>query len=366
MPFTSLITESVDKINKTESRKKSLAGKLSGLREENLLKLGSKELLEEKFVQKVKETELNHRIAGIDSGFVGKRLYSLDIVLIRAVGAVFDYEKSKVKEVQYHPNAFSFPNPFLSSNDLENDEFLCNKSLLRLKEEVRTATEMIEKFSPQYCFLDGSIVPQYADKPRKDSRLNSVYREMLELFQNLYSAADKKNCALIGAVEDSRGSRLRNLLQREVLSKKAFVDSALLDNLFDSSLLQFLLQKGERSFAFHYSGSIGEHAILKDFDSGWAERIHALYLKPCTYDRPLRIEFLADNGSISKKADEAAKVAMKLSCMHREYAYPAVLIEADLRARLHGNEVETVFNKILDKLGKESSLFLRRDSRPFS
>jgi hypothetical protein len=50
--------------------------------------------------------------------------------------------------------------------------------------------------------------------------------------------------------------------------------------------------------------------------------------------------------------------------MHREYAFPSILVEADLHARLKQQEIEIVYDKILNKLGKGIKLRLRRDSRP--
>ena len=62
--------------------------------------------------------------------------------------------------------------------------------------------------------------------------------------------------------------------------------------------------------------------------------------------------------------DKISSVIYQLSSLHREYAFPSPLIEADLRACLNPDEIEFVFNKIEDKLGNSFRL-MRRDSRPF-
>jgi hypothetical protein len=67
----------------------------------------------------------------------------------------------------------------------------------------------------------------------------------------------------------------------------------------------------------------------------------------------------------SEHVGKIASVVFALSSSHREYAFPSVLIEADLRARLKPDEIEIVFNKILDKLSKNFKLRLRREGRPF-
>ncbi len=366
MNVHSLINNAVNSIKGTEGKKKSIAGKLNALKKEKLAKFNSKELIEEDFFYSLNPAELNHKIVGTDSGFVGKRMHSIDIILVKTVSAFFSYKKGKLIKADYFPSPTDFPKPFISSNVLENDEFLCNKSLLRLKEEISCSKKAIEKFQPDYCFIDGSIIPQYADKPRKDSELNSEYSGLIKLFESLYETAEKNSCNLIATVEDSRGSRFRSILQKEILSKTNSVESDDLNSFFDSSLLDYLLSKNQRSFCFNYTSSIKEHPILNDFNEKWASKVKVFYLKPSLLDRPLRIEFLHNGKELTSHCNEIASVVLSLSCLHKEYAYPSILIEADLRARLKPNEVEILFNKIQDKLGRENAFMaLRRNSRPF-
>jgi hypothetical protein len=322
-------------------------------------------LFEDPFIKRIPEIELNEAIAGVDSGFVSKRLQALDIMFLRAVGVVFEFKKNLLTKTSYLPNFFSFPEPIVFSNSLENDEFNCNKSLLRLKSEINTALQLIESFAPSVLFLDGSLIPQHADKPRKGSKVNKNYKETIKLFEELFKKASEANCVLIGAVEDSRGSRWREIIQKQVLLEKKLFDSFLLDECLDTSILNYLLSKGERSFAFPYTSSVKQHPILADFKEKWSEKIFVSYLKAAEFDRPLRIEFFSFNENPSKQADFASAVTFKLSSMHKSYAYPSVLIEADLRARLKPEEIETVFDKIVDRLGKGSNLLLRREKRPF-
>jgi len=366
MNVHSLISDAVAKIKGTEGKKKSIAEKLIALKKQKLSDLNSAELLEENFFYPIEPAELNHKIAGTDSGFVGKRMHSIDIILVKTVSAIFSYKKNILQKAEYFPSPTDFPKPFISSNVLENDEFICNKSLLRLKEEISCSKKAIEKFKPDYCFIDGSIIPQYADKPRKDSQLGSDYLDLIQLFESLYQTAEENNCNLIATVEDSRGSRFRSILQKELLEKNHLIEPSSLDCFFDSSLLDYLLSKNQRSFCFNYTSSIKEHPILNDFKEKWASKIKAFYLKPSLLDRPLRVEFLHNGKELTEYCNQIASVVLTLSSLHKEYAYPSILIEADLRARLKPNEVETLFNKIQDKLGRENAfLSLRRNSRPF-
>jgi len=365
MELTEIIREAVESISSIESKRVVLGEKLKKLKAREH-PVDSKEIFEERLSFSLKKIELNERIAGVDSGFVGKNLFFLDLVLVRGVGVVFDYEKGIVKKAHYHPNFFYFPIPHLSGNSLELDELNCSKGIIRLQQEIRTAIEIIEKHSPKYCFLDGSIIPQYADKPRKDSKIKSIYHGLIQSFEQLFETAREKDCRLIACVEDSRGNRFSSILQDHILKNEAISEAAYLSGCFDAVLLDYFLETGERSMVFKYSSSTKEHPILADFSEKWRDSIFACYLKPAVLDRPLRIEFLhSPEKELSEETDEVASIAFSLSSLHREYAFPSVLIEADLHARLKPEEIEIVYNKIMDKLGKKMRLKLRRDSRPF-
>jgi len=364
MNLSNVINEAVSYIHSSETAKNDAATALLKLKNENLSTLGSKELHEERLLYDVKKSGLDFSVGGVDSGFVDKKLPSLDLVLVRSVGVLFVYENNLIKEARYIPGYYQFPLPHLTNHALELDEFNCSKSLIRLKEEVNSAKHLIRSFKPKYLFLDGSIIPQYQDKPRKDSSINDLYHSIIREFQDLYEEAEKNNVILIGCVEDSRGSRFRSILQEEILPHKNAIPPEKLDFLFDSALLDHLLAVGERTFAFSYTKNISQHPILNDFDKKWSERIYSFYLKPSLYDRPLRVEFIK-SGELKQQVDHIASVVYALSCLHREYAYPSILIEADLRARLKPEEIDIVYNKILDKIGKNIKMKLRRDSRPF-
>jgi hypothetical protein len=314
---------------------------------------------------KVNKSELNFSVAGIDSGFVSKKLSFIDLVLIKTTGAIFSYDKGNLIKSEYFPAPFSFPEPILLKSGLEKDEEAQSVSLIRLEEEVNCAISVIRKFKPKYLFIDGSLVPQYQDKPRKDSEINEDYFSIVKLFELLYTVAKTNSTTLIGCVEDSRGTRFRQILQGEILPKNnSKVDSKLLDNAFDASLLDYYLESGERTFAFPYTDNISTHAILKDYSMEWAKSIFVFYLKCSMFDKPLRVEFVSkQNSSLKELADEIAEVVFTLSSLHKEYSFPSVLIEADLRAGLNEQEISVVYDRLVDKLG--SKIRMRRTNRPF-
>jgi hypothetical protein len=363
MNIAGVIEEAVSNIQCLEGRRRQAANAIAPFIKRPLEPDGE-ELLEPRLVFPVAEAELCCDVAGVDSGFVGKNMLALDLVLVRCVGVLFSYEGGRLKGAKYFPSFYSFPEPFITSKPIEADEIQTSKSLRRLLREVETARGIVEQHSPDYCFLDGSIVPQYADKPRSDSAILGFYRQLIEEFQSLYEAAVRSGTELVACVEDSRGSRFGAILQQKVLGGNT-AHSKALDGCYDTVLLDYLLERGERSMAFSYSGgSQKPHPILSDFDEKWSKRIHAFYLKPCEFDRPLRVEFLHCKGDVSKHVDKIAATTFALSSLHREYAYPSVLIEADLHARLKPDEVNMVFERIMDRLGRNIRIKMRRDYRP--
>ncbi len=359
MVISKLIDEAVEVIQNAEKKKALVTKKLAPLKKESF-----SFLCENKLVFPVEKWCPNGCVGGVDSGFVAKRLAYIDLVLIRAVGVVFEYKDGKIKDAKYWPNYFDFPVPHLGNSALEEDEAQQSKSLMRLKEEVNATKKIIELHKPKYCFIDGSIIPQYQDKPRKESALSDNYVNIIHEFESLYETAEKNNCTLIATVEDSRGSRFVSIVQDEILLKNKLIDSKEMDGFYDSGFLDYFLGVGERSCAFKYTKNIKQHPVLSDFSEKWSENIYSFYIKPSLYDKPLRVEFIG-NKDLNGIASEIASVVYALASLHREYAYPSILIEADFHAKLRPDEIDIVYNKIMDKLGASVKLKMRRDNRPF-
>lgn len=351
--FFATIDLAVNLIKDHEECRKALASKMLS-RAENLK---SPDALDDVLFVPVEKPELNETVAGIDSGFANVSMLSIEIVLVRAVAAIFKYKKNMLEHAYYLPEIIQMPEPIINSRILQNEDIMPNKSLQRLLKEITLASETIERFKPDFCFLDGSIIPQRADKPRKNSSVRPLYKEVVNAFESLYKKADENNCMLVACVEDSRGTRLQEIL--------GFSESESLCN--DAFLLSYVLKEGQRSFAFPYSKNPEEHPVLKDFQKKYAERLYAFYLRASNYDLPLRVEFLASTNNHSKIKEELERISAvcyALSSGHREYSYPSVLIEADIHARLRPEEINIVMDKIYCKLQAHAKL-LRRNRRPF-
>jgi len=313
------------------------------------------EALEKGLIHKVEPTELNCRVAAVDGGLGAQEFHGFDLVLTRAVSVIFDYKNSKKISHSYHPSRLPEAEPD-ALTALDSHEFTWHKSLARLKKEVETASETVEKFKPDYLLLDGSIVPQISDKPSEGSSVRPLYDSLLGCYNTLYSKCVKQNCQLIGVIKDSRGKRFI-----EILEKILGEEGEILKTSNDTSFLHFLLNEGERVFEFHYSSPEREHQVLKDLRE-WGASIHAFYIKPVKNDRPLRVEFL----KADRTASQVASLIYSLSRINQKYAYPAILIEADMRAALERDEVERACQNLLLRAGRRVSFLpLRSNSRPF-
>jgi hypothetical protein len=307
----------------------------------------------EKLVNPVEIKEFNGKIGGVDSGFVSKRLSFLDILLIKTSGVVFEYEKSILKKAKYIEQEL-FPSALLLKSGLENDEEEQSKSIERIKREINKSIKIILEEKPTYLFIDGSIIPQYQNKPRPESKIKEDYESIIDLFQNFYKISKENECILISTIEDSRSNRFKEILSEEIKQDqiKFATDSSILDNL---------LEKKERTCYFKYSKNIEKHGVLKDYKKEWSENIYAFYLRASNDDRVLRIEFISEEPS--KVINEIASITYQLSSINKEYSYPSILIEADMRARLTNQEIEIIYNKLIDKIGPK--IKLRRGNRPF-
>ncbi|MBI5228536.1 DNA double-strand break repair nuclease NurA, partial [Candidatus Micrarchaeota archaeon] len=281
------IKKIVEEIRELESKQRSVC---EHLRRDGF-EWNEPEMLERTVITKIAEEKTDGRIIGIDGGMLSEELHGLDLLLVRGCAVIFDYKKGKLTGYDYFPSRFP-PYEIFVKYSLENYEFAWAKSILRLRNEISTAVEALKKFSPKAILLDGSIIPQAADKPSKDSEVFLEYQNLLKRYAELYSMAEEKNCLITGVIKDSRGKQFLDILSRQLRRgpfEREFHEISARTN--DTTFLSSLLSEGERTFAFRYSRECREHPILRDFRE-WAERICSLYLKPVPFDRPLRVDFL--------------------------------------------------------------------------
>lgn len=355
MTIFSTIEEAVLQIANSAKTRETFTEQLNRLPESTFAKMSG---YPEGFAKKkVTPMELNHTLVGVDSGFCSQEWFLLDLMLVRATAAIGTYEKNRLVKMDYEPASYHFPTPLLNAQSMEREEVGPSVSINRLMREWKLALDCIEKYHPYACLIDGSLLPQFMDKPSPKSQLRPLFDNLCRLVEMTYQTAEKNNCLLIGTVEDSRAKRW---------GEHVTAHSTLNVLYSDPIILSHWLPSGERTGSLTYASKANEHPILSEMNAAWQNRVHLFYLRPSNQDFPLRVEFLTPtSGEVGPRADEVASLVLRQTNLHPEYAYPAVLIEADLRSKLTPQEINIVQERIADRVQKSNGMFRRRDRRPF-
>lgn len=294
-------------------------------------------------------------IAAVDGGIVSEVYQSCALVLFRAVCTAFGYENGRVLRKANHPSGLDgFETALLDSFD-ESDT-MQRDSIIRLRSEIARARESIKLFSPSMVFLDGSIFPNPQDRPPKDSPAFEGFERLLAECRFLFSECSAADVALVGVVKDTKSRNYLDAMRKsEALSEFYSGHAKFLSSTNDSAFLSMALEENERSGLV----KIERQDLGRDLCRTTPA---ATYLKAAKYDRPLRLEF-----SDYTKAGAASRVICGLCKGNSRYAYPAILIEADLRAAMDPRELEVAYARLCAKVGPDAVSLrrLRRNERPF-
>ncbi len=360
------LDEIVNKISYLESKRLKIGQLLKDINDS--MKIGpNEEIKDEKIINKVSTSQTNKvNVLGIDGGIVKHSYHGLDLMLTRSTGVNFIYSDGKLEKVDYYPNSNPVPNPIVIFDSFSDLELSSCYNFERQTMEILTAIEAAEKFNPDIVLLDGSIIPHYVPKP-DNPILREYYKTLIETYRTLFELSENKKFILAGVVEDSRGIKFCDILSRRILSQ---VESEIAKELRlvlgktkDSNLLYYALDKGERTCVFNYSQNPEIHPVLKEF-SDMNESFFSFYLKTVEFDRPLRIDFMCSH-NLSEAVDKLSSLMMQTSG-HSGYGIPAVLIEADQRAKLSENDMNMFYSDLINRIGNVSTLFkMRREMRPF-
>ena len=362
--FHKKLNEIAEKIRYFEVRRKKIGELLRKINDE--MKVMDEEILDEKIIQKVPERKFKRmKILGVDGGIVKHSYHGLDLILMRAVGVNFTYEEEKLKTTDYFPSSNPLPIPRIIFDVLSDIELNSCYNFERQILEVMTMIRSIKKFKPDIALLDGSIIPHYIPKP-ENPILADYYEDLIEVYRSLFRVAEEERIILAGVVEDSRGRKFCDILTRKILSRLTgeFVPEMklILEKTRDTNLLFYALEKGERTFAFNYSRNPKVHPILREFEK-MSDKFCSFYIKTVEFDRPLRVDFL--NLDIEDLIEKLS-IALIQTSGHAGYGLPAVLIEADQRAKLSEKDLEMFYSDLISKLGNVATLFkMRRELRPF-
>jgi hypothetical protein len=374
------LTKLVERIRDQGQRRRSVAAVLRRLKHNldlsEMVDEAEREIAEDRLVTGVDRDPLSSSaVMGVDGGVLGRSLHGFDLILVRAVAAVFRYSGGELSGSGYYPSELPTPRLISIDEPLDSRELELAVGMQRQLAELQVARDALGEHEVDAVLLDGSVVPQYVDRFPHSPRVLNLYRELIDAFTGLYRACAEAGALLAGAVKDSRSSRFINLFQRKILpliadgeelsprDLRALRDNEdVLPNSRDTALLDHLLDVGERSFSFSYADPPAK--VLEDLGE-WATRAYAFYIKTVPYDYPLRVEFVGGSEEAPQVADRVASLVYALSANHDACALPTVLIEADACARLAEEELTIIRDNITDRLEHSASLELRRQRRPF-
>jgi len=364
--FQKRLDEIIDKVSYLESRRIKIGKFLKEINDS--FKIGpNEEISDAKIINKIDLRKFKQMsILGIDGGIVKHSYHGLDLMLMRSVGVNFNYSYGKLKKVEYHPSSNPLPNPRIILDSFSDIELNSCINFERQIMEVLTAIEAMKKFKPDIALLDGSIIPHYVPRP-DNPILKESYNNLIETYKSLFDCSRRKKIILAGIIEDSRGVKFCDILNRRIVSQvKSEIARELkliLGKTKDSNLLYYALEKGKRTCIFNYSQNPKVHPVLKEFES-MNNSFYSFYLKTVEFDRPLRIDFVCFK-NVSDVVDRLSSVLMQTSG-HSGYGLPSVLIEADQRAKLSEKDLDMFYSDLINRVGNVSTLFkMRREMRPF-
>jgi len=336
------------------------------------LPVAKKNLLEPKLAVKVEPADLGGlRVCGVDGGLLKKSLRGLELVITRAVAAIFEYSPSGRVSAKYFPRRGAPPLIKADLRPLSWREADISASLERLEAELQLAIRVQDHHPVDLLLLDGSLLPQLGDRPPSLSLLRSKYQEVRSLYAELYRKADETGTLLAGIVKDSRSSRFVNLLgmllphlirRHPQLSPLLEIDyRSILRMSRDTDLFYRILEVGERSCLFHCSESSSNNE-----ERNTSGNVVCFYLRTAKYDYPLRVEVYTGEHEPQTIVKKVSAILLPLSSSNDEFALPSVLIDADSQARMIERDLEFLYSQIIRRIGLPGSLMrLRRDRMPF-
>ena len=351
--FINRLSSAAESIKSMEEKKKALAEFLA---KERGKFSKSPDVVEENLVYNVASQNLSgKKIVAVDGGLSQHSYHGLELALLRAVAVMFQYDDNEKSSVSYYPESLPSPEIILVSDPYNDSGLDVNNE--RMRKEIETAAAAAKKFLPDLLLMDGMIVPHMNDIPKEDSGSHERFVNTVKSFKSLY---DSVPGLLAGCIEDSRGKRFCELLSKNgIMGENSEMRSAL-KITSDTSLLFYLLEFGERTCAFRFSGD-GLINILGE----QGKNIYSFYMKTAKFDRPVRVDFYCKSGeNVADTANEVSSLILS-TCCHDSYGFPAPLIEADFRAKLPEDEIEKLRDQLLDRIGMMPSLMkLRRELRP--
>ncbi len=317
--------------------------------------ISSEDFLEGDFLIGVNPRELDGLFCGVDGSILSQEFMTADIMVYMACASLIEYAHGTKKSFFTYPAYFQQPK-FLVREGLEVNEVSWLRSICRLTAEYSLAREIVENYDLRLLLIDGSIIPLAVDRPPDDSSVYENYRLMLKEVVSFFKTARKKGVLVCGLAKDTRGKRIIDTLRRSYGNNVDVFGN-------DVSILNEIMTAKSRTSVMYYESSSKRsdarqkrNVILKDLEAaGLAEEIYVYYQRVSKKDKPIRVE------TINRHVEELAGYLQSLCEINDKYTYPAILIDADLRAKLEPEDLE----RISRLLSIEFLQFTRRTNRPF-
>ncbi|GAI13702.1 unnamed protein product, partial [marine sediment metagenome] len=265
--FEDMLANIAKRIREQEGQRQKVAEALAGLRDVTLE--GVEEIIEPSLVKLIEQDALtNLTVAGVDGGMLEQQLHGLDLILLRAVVAIFHYRDARLEWAEYFPSEMQFPRLIDVAEPLDAKEFELLAGMERQLIELEHATEAIRANEVKLLLLDGSVVPQYIDRFPHNQSLLERYHKLINAYTKLYETCAESGALLAGAVKDSRGRRFIDILRCKVLPSLGGLglkqkELEVLERSRDTVLLDHVLEVGERTFTFRYAEKPASY-VLRD------------------------------------------------------------------------------------------------------
>ncbi|MGQ9720882.1 MAG: DNA double-strand break repair nuclease NurA [Candidatus Jordarchaeum sp.] len=364
------ISRIASEIQEVELARKKLAEAFRRIKDKEIFDLvqrsGFLDVFEKKLAYPVSPVKLEGmRVGAVDGGMISRSFHGIDLMLIRAVAAIFVYGSEGRVEVEYFPR--EYPPPAIVSNlePLSRSDYEISASLERLLAEIKVATDSQGRHPMDIIILDGAILPQPSDRPSSPS-LFKKYETVIRSLEKLYRISTGNGILLAGVVKDSRSTRFLQILSRlsplllgkvdELKDLLSFDYRRIIQRTRDTEFLYRFLDVGERTTTVKYAENSEKYGPLKDLKQEWAEKLNVFYLKPVELDSPLRVEYLSSDVNPIKTTQKISSLIYSLSCHHPEFGLPTVQVEAHAQAKLQETDLDFIYDQIVQKTGITPSL----------
>jgi hypothetical protein len=370
-----------EQVQALEERRNGFAAILRALRLEIDLRTGlplaSQQILEDHMAVRVKPTDLTGlRVCGVDGGLLRKSLRGIELVVTRAHATVFEYPPNGRVSVEYFPDVPAPPLVKAELDPISWREAELDASLERLKAELQVAITVQDHYTSELLLLDGSLSPQISDRPSPESPFTEKYHEVQSLYNNLYRKSEETGTLLAGIVKDSRSNHFVRLLgeilphlirRRPKLAPLLDIDyRGVLKSSYDTDFFFRVLEVGERSTTFRLPEQQLEKTKADTEPTKTPNNIVCFYFRTAKYDHPFRAEVFAGSHEPLSVVNKVSAILMPMSSSNEEFGLPAVLIDADSRARLIERDLDFLYRQLAQRIGLPSSMLkLRRDRMPF-